>query len=38
MVGNLTTIDGANLILFPVDKIINGHPFSDLYLNETLYS
>lgn len=37
MVGNLTNIDGANLILFPVAKIINGHPFGDLYLNENLY-
>lgn len=36
MVGNLTNIDGAILILFPVDKIINSHPFGNLYLNETL--
>lgn len=37
MVGNLTNIDGANLILFHADKIINGHLFGDLYLNESLY-
>lgn len=37
MVGKLTTIDGANIILFPVDKILNGHLSGDLYLNETLY-